>query len=64
MCCGDISKLLCIRSYTNNFPLQVLCLVAMEKPISLKPEHIRDEKVKVHIPNLFISWFTEEKESI
>ncbi|KAK6128286.1 hypothetical protein DH2020_037969 [Rehmannia glutinosa] len=25
----------------------VLCLVAMEKPISLKPEHIRDEKVKV-----------------
>ncbi|CAN7128299.1 unnamed protein product [Brassica rapa subsp. narinosa] len=27
--------------------LQVLCLVAMEKPISLKPEHIRDEKVKV-----------------
>ncbi|KAL0658092.1 hypothetical protein Bca4012_078677 [Brassica carinata] len=27
--------------------VQVLCLVAMEKPISLKPEHIRDEKVKV-----------------
>lgn len=27
--------------------LQVLCLVAMEKPVSLKPEHIRDEKVKV-----------------
>ncbi|KAH0908421.1 hypothetical protein HID58_031742, partial [Brassica napus] len=26
---------------------QILCLVAMEKPISLKPEHIRDEKVKV-----------------
>ncbi|RZC72544.1 hypothetical protein C5167_048015 [Papaver somniferum] len=25
----------------------VLCLVAMEKPISLKPDHIRDEKVKV-----------------
>ncbi|KAL0450757.1 UNVERIFIED_CONTAM: Glucose-6-phosphate 1-dehydrogenase, cytoplasmic isoform [Sesamum latifolium] len=25
----------------------VLCLVAMEKPVSLKPEHIRDEKVKV-----------------
>jgi len=28
-------------------PTQVLCLVAMEKPVSLKPEHIRDEKVKV-----------------
>ncbi|OEL18846.1 Glucose-6-phosphate 1-dehydrogenase, cytoplasmic isoform [Dichanthelium oligosanthes] len=27
--------------------LQVFCLVAMEKPVSLKPEHIRDEKVKV-----------------
>ncbi|KAL8471150.1 hypothetical protein ACS0TY_028737 [Phlomoides rotata] len=27
--------------------LQVFCLVAMEKPISMKPEHIRDEKVKV-----------------
>jgi Glucose-6-phosphate dehydrogenase, C-terminal domain len=26
---------------------KVLCLVAMEKPVSLKPEHIRDEKVKV-----------------
>uniref|UniRef100_A0A0E0DFD7 glucose-6-phosphate dehydrogenase (NADP(+)) n=1 Tax=Oryza meridionalis TaxID=40149 RepID=A0A0E0DFD7_9ORYZ len=24
----------------------VFCLVAMEKPVSLKPEHIRDEKVK------------------
>jgi glucose-6-phosphate 1-dehydrogenase len=26
---------------------QVLCLVAMEKPVSLGPEHVRDEKVKV-----------------
>lgn len=26
---------------------KVLCLVAMEKPVSMKPEHIRDEKVKV-----------------
>ncbi|KAI8005647.1 Protein TPR3 [Camellia lanceoleosa] len=25
---------------------QILCLIAMEKPISLTPEHIRDEKVK------------------
>ncbi|KAH0923828.1 hypothetical protein HID58_023846, partial [Brassica napus] len=31
----------------SHFHLTVLCLVAMEKPISLKPEHIRDEKVKV-----------------
>ena len=31
------------------FVFQVLCLVAMEKPVSLKPEHIRDEKVKVYI---------------
>ena len=31
----------------NHVFLQVLCLVAMEKPISLKPEHIKDEKVKV-----------------
>ncbi|GER33297.1 glyceraldehyde-3-phosphate dehydrogenase [Striga asiatica] len=30
-----------------NFGFRVLCLVAMEKPVSLKPEHIRDEKVKV-----------------
>ncbi|ONK77706.1 uncharacterized protein A4U43_C02F9670 [Asparagus officinalis] len=29
------------------FEYQVLCLVAMEKPVSLKPEYIRDEKVKV-----------------
>lgn len=29
--------------------IQVLCLVAMEKPVSLSPEHIRDEKVKVRI---------------
>ncbi|XLR09905.1 hypothetical protein S83_037843, partial [Arachis hypogaea] len=25
----------------------VLCLVAMERPVSLNPEHIRDERVKV-----------------
>ena len=34
------------------YHLQVLCLVAMEKPVSLKPEHIRDEKVKVRIFSL------------
>ncbi|XP_051141261.1 glucose-6-phosphate 1-dehydrogenase, cytoplasmic isoform [Andrographis paniculata] len=36
-----------IRDIMQNHLLQVLCLVAMEKPVSLKPEHIRDEKVKV-----------------
>lgn len=36
-----------IRDIIQNHLLQVFCLVAMEKPISLKPEHIRDEKVKV-----------------
>ncbi|KAH7307214.1 hypothetical protein KP509_22G049900 [Ceratopteris richardii] len=36
-----------IRDIIQNHLLQVLCLVAMEKPVSLSPEHIRDEKVKV-----------------
>ncbi|KAL0344093.1 UNVERIFIED_CONTAM: Glucose-6-phosphate 1-dehydrogenase 6, cytoplasmic [Sesamum angustifolium] len=44
-----ITLLMCriIRDIIQNHLLQVLCLVAMEKPVSLKPEHIRDEKVKV-----------------
>ncbi|CAI0456776.1 unnamed protein product [Linum tenue] len=36
-----------IRDIIQNHLLQVLCLVAMEKPVSLDSEHIRDEKVKV-----------------
>ncbi|KAL8043763.1 hypothetical protein ABFX02_08G006300 [Erythranthe guttata] len=36
-----------IRDIIQNHLLQVLCLVAMEKPVSMKPEHVRDEKVKV-----------------
>lgn len=36
-----------IRDIIQNHLLQVLCLVAMEKPSSLSPERIRDEKVKV-----------------
>ncbi|CAL5371700.1 unnamed protein product [Camellia sinensis] len=36
-----------IRDIIQNHLLQILCLIAMEKPISLTPEHIRDEKVKV-----------------
>lgn len=43
---GCIKKLEALLiDYSIQF--QVLCLVAMEKPVSLKPEHIRDEKVKV-----------------
>ena len=36
-----------IRDVMQNHLLQILCLVAMEKPISTSSEHIRDEKVKV-----------------
>lgn len=36
-----------IRDVMQNHLLQVLCLVAMEKPLSTDPEHIRDEKVKI-----------------
>jgi len=36
-----------IRDVMQNHLLQILCLVAMEKPISTQSEHIRDEKVKV-----------------
>jgi len=36
-----------IRDVMQNHLLQVLSLVAMEKPVSLSPEDIRDEKVKV-----------------
>ena len=35
-----------IRDVLQNHLLQVLCLVAMEKPESLNAEHIRDEKVR------------------
>lgn len=41
-----------IRDIIQNHLLQVFCLIAMEKPISLKPENIRDEKVKVSSNNL------------
>ncbi|XP_065178461.1 glucose-6-phosphate 1-dehydrogenase-like [Sycon ciliatum] len=36
-----------IRDVMQNHLLQLLCLVAMEKPASISPEDIRDEKVKV-----------------
>ncbi|CAI0456775.1 unnamed protein product [Linum tenue] len=47
-----------IRDIIQNHLLQVLCLVAMEKPVSLDSEHIRDEKVKVYF------FFNAELESI
>lgn len=36
-----------VRDIIQNHLLQVLSLVAMEKPLSLNPEHVRDEKVKL-----------------
>lgn len=36
-----------IRDIMQNHLLQILCLVAMEKPVSSRAEDIRDEKVKV-----------------
>jgi len=36
-----------IRDVMQNHLLQILCLVAMEKPVSTSPDDIRDEKVKV-----------------
>lgn len=36
-----------IRDVMQNHLLQILSLVAMEKPTSCHPDHIRDEKVKV-----------------
>ena len=38
-----------IRDVMQNHLLQVLCLAAMEKPVSTKSEHMRDEKVLLHI---------------
>jgi len=36
-----------IRDVMQNHLLQILCLAAMEKPVSTSPDDIRDEKVKV-----------------
>ncbi|KAI9207835.1 glucose-6-phosphate dehydrogenase [Polychytrium aggregatum] len=36
-----------IRDIMQNHLLQILTIVAMEKPVSLDAEHVRDEKVKV-----------------
>lgn len=36
-----------IRDVMQNHLCQVMCLVAMERPVSFSPEDIRDEKVKV-----------------
>jgi len=46
-----------IRDVMQNHLLQILCLAAMEKPVSTSPDDIRDEKVKVlkAIPSLTLS---------
>jgi len=44
---GYFDKIGIIRDVMQNHLLQVLSLVAMERPVSLQAEHIRDEKVKV-----------------
>ncbi len=36
-----------MRDMMQNHLLQLLCLSAMEPPVSYKPDHIRDEKLKV-----------------
>merc|ERR1712154_478501 len=36
-----------IRDVMQNHLLQILCLAAMEKPVTTSPDDIRDEKVKV-----------------
>lgn len=42
-----ICKTLKVPICTLNFVLQILALIAMEKPVSLSSDDIRDEKVKV-----------------
>lgn len=36
-----------IRDVMQNHLMQILCLIAMEKPKSMNSEHVRDEKVRV-----------------
>jgi glucose-6-phosphate 1-dehydrogenase len=36
-----------LRDMVQNHLLQVLCIVAMEPPVSLRPDAVRDEKLKV-----------------
>lgn len=36
-----------VRDIIQNHLMQVLCLLAMEKPVALSPGYVRDEKVKV-----------------
>lgn len=49
-----------IRDVLQNHLLQVLCLTAMEKPVSTKSEDMRDEKVPIivncHYPLCRCSW--------
>jgi len=58
-----------IRDVMQNHLLQVLSLVAMERPVSLSAEHVRDEKVKVlkcipplKMENLLIGQYVADEE--
>eukprot|EP00250_Pteridium_aquilinum_P004455 c14662_g1_i3 orf=1-963(-) len=44
---GYFDKYGIVRDIIQNHLMQILCLVAMEKPVALDPEYIRDEKIKV-----------------
>ncbi|XP_028065734.1 glucose-6-phosphate 1-dehydrogenase 6, cytoplasmic-like [Camellia sinensis] len=55
----------------NLTSFSILCLIAMEKPISLTPEHIRDEKVKrrsrrrnVSVQRLSDQWFLNSQAEV
>ncbi len=45
---GFYEKAGVVRDIVQNHMMQILALVAMEPPISLEADHIRDEKVKVY----------------
>ena len=53
-----------IRDIMQNHLLQVLCLVAMEKPQSTSPDDIRDEKLKVALDSGTHDSKTEQAEKI
>ncbi|XP_068997230.1 glucose-6-phosphate 1-dehydrogenase-like isoform X3 [Embiotoca jacksoni] len=42
-----VQNFMVLRDVMQNHLLQMLCLVAMEKPASINPDDVRDEKVKV-----------------
>lgn len=57
ICCHNLKWFYAFRDVMQNHLLQILCLVAMEKPVSMSAEDIRNEKVQAlpsnQINNLF-----------